>query len=240
MKSIFIQDFQGNWGRGRPPLRWQDQVRKDTGLPLATAMRHAQDRLKWAAIAAVGRELVGYSGACKSPAAYVEVRDALGRKQGGILTLPCKRTLRGYKNWIRPKSDEMRIRANLIYEKVSEVLLGFVDLGDPHLNFGILERLMESHEHLLPYLLRLDLQPHQKGHILRNTLLFSEPPSLPSLHLALLHHKQCKLGNRIIYTDILSHLNTALASPNARCSHFLFVCANLLLLGALFAAAHAQ
>ena len=50
IKSVFIQDFQGNRGRGRPPLRWQDQVRKDTGLPLATAMRHAQDRLKWAAI----------------------------------------------------------------------------------------------------------------------------------------------------------------------------------------------
>ena len=50
IKSVFIQDFQGNRGRGRPPLRWQDQVRKDTGLPLATAMRHAEDRLKWAAI----------------------------------------------------------------------------------------------------------------------------------------------------------------------------------------------
>lgn len=39
----------------------------------------------------------------KSPAAYKEFRDALGTKNGGILTLPCKRTLRDYKNWIRPK-----------------------------------------------------------------------------------------------------------------------------------------
>ena len=37
----------------------------------------------------------------KSPSAYKEFRDALGCKQGGILTLPCKRTLRDYKNWIR-------------------------------------------------------------------------------------------------------------------------------------------
>ena len=39
----------------------------------------------------------------KSASAYEELRDALGRKQGGLLTLPCKRTLRDYKNWITPK-----------------------------------------------------------------------------------------------------------------------------------------
>ena len=39
----------------------------------------------------------------KSSSAYEEFRDALSRKNGGILTLPCKKSLRDYKNWIRPK-----------------------------------------------------------------------------------------------------------------------------------------
>lgn len=49
VKTVLIQDFQGNRGRGRPPLRWQDQVRKDTGIPIATAIRQAQNRKKWSA-----------------------------------------------------------------------------------------------------------------------------------------------------------------------------------------------
>ena len=84
----------------------------------------------------------------KSSSAYKEFRDALGRKNGGILTLPCKKSLRDYKNWIRPKCgfnddvilelieitdkyfgvqkytvllfDEMKIRANLVYDKVTD------------------------------------------------------------------------------------------------------------------------
>ena len=107
----------------------------------------------------------------KSPAAYKEFRDALGRKNGGILTLPCKRTHRDYKNWIRPKCgfnddvvleligitdkyfgvqryvvllfDEMKIRANLVYDKNSNELIGFVDLGAPDVNFGVLEEVTE-------------------------------------------------------------------------------------------------
>ncbi|XP_065068883.1 uncharacterized protein LOC135694124 [Rhopilema esculentum] len=118
----------------------------------------------------------------KSPAAYEEVRDALGRKQGGILTLPCKRTLRDYKNWIRPKCgfnedvildlvgitdkyfgvqryvvlllDEMKIRANLVYDKVSDELIGFVDLGDPHLNFGVLEKVDQLATYALMFMVR--------------------------------------------------------------------------------------
>ena len=39
----------------------------------------------------------------KSTSAYKEFQDALGRKNGGILTLPSKRRLRDYKNWVRPK-----------------------------------------------------------------------------------------------------------------------------------------
>ena len=82
----------------------------------------------------------------KSSSVYKEFRDALGRKNGGILALPCKKSLRDYNNWIRPKCgftddvilelieitdkyfgvqkytvllfDEMKIHANLVYYKV--------------------------------------------------------------------------------------------------------------------------
>ena len=39
----------------------------------------------------------------KSSSAYKEWRDALEKKKGRVLTLPCERTLRDYKNWVRPK-----------------------------------------------------------------------------------------------------------------------------------------
>ena len=39
----------------------------------------------------------------KSLSAYKEWRDALGKMKGGVLILPCKRTLRDYKNWVRRK-----------------------------------------------------------------------------------------------------------------------------------------
>ena len=102
----------------------------------------------------------------KSASAYKEFRDALGRKNGGILTLPSKRRLRDYKNWVRPKCgfnedviaeliaiidkyfdvkryivllfDEMKTGANLVYDKAIGELIGFVDLGHPDINFGIL------------------------------------------------------------------------------------------------------
>ena len=38
------QDFPNPRPRGRPPKKWTDQIRKDTGLPLATAERRAADR----------------------------------------------------------------------------------------------------------------------------------------------------------------------------------------------------
>ena len=41
------QDFPNPRPRGRPPKKWTDQIRKDTGLPLATAERRAADREGW-------------------------------------------------------------------------------------------------------------------------------------------------------------------------------------------------
>ena len=82
----------------------------------------------------------------------------------GILRLPSTRTLKDYKNFIKPGTgfrqeivqdlvkmtkeysntqrylvlmfDEMKIKSNLVIDKHSDELIGFVDLGDPDLNFA--------------------------------------------------------------------------------------------------------
>ena len=89
----------------------------------------------------------------KSANAYEELRSS------NILTLPSQRTLRDYRNVIKPQAgfnpeviqqlydttnglagyqryvvisrDEMKIKDNLVYDKSLEELIGFVDLGDP-------------------------------------------------------------------------------------------------------------
>ena len=42
-------EFNARRPRGRPPMRWTDQIRKDTGLPLPTAERRTMDREAWRA-----------------------------------------------------------------------------------------------------------------------------------------------------------------------------------------------
>ena len=89
----------------------------------------------------------------KSPSAYRELRDS------GALILPSERVLRDYKNYFKPKAginkenveslrektssftsvqryvavvmDEMKIQSNLVFDKLSGDLIGFIDLGDP-------------------------------------------------------------------------------------------------------------
>jgi hypothetical protein len=105
----------------------------------------------------------------KSPAAYRELRDS------GALVLPSERVLRDYKNYFKPKAginpeniealrekaasltgtrrytvivmDEMKIQSNLVFDKHSGDLIGFVDLGDPMTNYASLgdEDLMATH-----------------------------------------------------------------------------------------------
>ena len=48
--EAFNGTFTSNRNRGRPPKRWQDQIREDTGLPVATAVKYASDRAKWRGI----------------------------------------------------------------------------------------------------------------------------------------------------------------------------------------------
>ena len=113
----------------------------------------------------------------KSPSAYRELQDS------GALILPSERVLRDYKNYFKPKAgiskdnveslrektsfspvqkyvaiimDEMKIQANLVFDKVSGDLVGFIDLGDPMTNFASLSNEDEDPiaSHTLAFLVR--------------------------------------------------------------------------------------
>ena len=114
--------------------------------------------------------------AAKSPSCYEELR------KSGVLVLPSQRTLRDYRNSIRPKSgfqknvieelksltdmyfdvqryvvllfDEMKIKSNLVFDKITGELIGYVDLGDPDVNFATLEELDKVATHALVLLIR--------------------------------------------------------------------------------------
>ena len=104
-----------------------------------------------------------------SPSAYRELRDS------DALILPSERVLNDYKNYFKPKAginkenvqslqakvssftsiqqyvavviNEMKIQSNLVFDKVSRELIGFIDLGDPMTNFATLtnEDLIATH-----------------------------------------------------------------------------------------------
>ena len=89
-------------------------------------------------------------------------------RKSSVLILPSQRILRDYKNSIRPKRgfnneiilelkeltdsffdiqryvalyfDEMKIQAGLVFDKNTGELIGFVDLGDPDINYAALEK----------------------------------------------------------------------------------------------------
>ena len=56
--------FPGPRPRGRPPKRWEDQIKKDTGLPLRTAEKVAMDRGEWRSCAY--SSVAKLFGVCKS------------------------------------------------------------------------------------------------------------------------------------------------------------------------------
>ena len=106
--------------------------------------------------------------AAKSPSCYEELRNS------GIL--------RDYRNFIRPKRgfhesvlqeltamtdtyfdvqkyivllfDEMMIMSNLVFDKVTGELIGYVDLGDPVINFATLDKADAVATHALVFLVR--------------------------------------------------------------------------------------
>ena len=114
--------------------------------------------------------------AAKSPSAYEELRDSK------ILQLPSKRTPRDYRNAIKPTAgfnkdvinelaiaasnlsghhryltvafDEMKIKESLVFNKNSNELVGYVDIGDPELNYGTFEDTNQLATHAFTYYIR--------------------------------------------------------------------------------------
>ena len=123
----------------------------------------------------------------KSPSTYSDLR--YDSKSGsGILLLPSLRTLRDYKNYIKPTRgfnpavieelatktssfqpmerfvsiifDEMKIQEDLVWDKYSGELIGFVDLGDDiHTNFATLDDVKELATHVLVFLVKSIANP---------------------------------------------------------------------------------
>ena len=119
--------------------------------------------------------------ASKSPAAYEELRYDK-KSNTGVLILPSRRRLRDYKNYIRPERgfnpliidellkkvedfseiekymilvmDEMKIQENLVWDKNSGELIGYVDLGDVDVNYSALQKPNTLASHVLVFLLR--------------------------------------------------------------------------------------
>lgn len=48
----------------------------------------------------------------------------------------------------------MKIQENLIFDKYTGKLIGFVDLGDPDLNYGCFEKVDKVATHILAFYLR--------------------------------------------------------------------------------------
>ena len=114
--------------------------------------------------------------AAKSPSCYEELRNS------GVLVLPSQRRLKDYRNAIKPERgfqrgvidvlkeetnsyfdvqryvillfDEMKVMANLVLDKTTGELIGFTDLGDPDLNFAVIEKVDMIATHALAFLVR--------------------------------------------------------------------------------------
>ena len=112
----------------------------------------------------------------KSASAYRELRDS------GALILPSERVLRDYKNYFKPGAgiikenveelkekaskfseiqkyvavimDEMKIQENLVFDKTSGELIGFIDLGDPLTTFANTDEETPIASHALVFLVR--------------------------------------------------------------------------------------
>ena len=114
--------------------------------------------------------------AAKSSSAYAELRDSK------VLTLPSRRTLRDYRNAIKPAVgfnkavieelsrttcqlsgvqqfvvlgfDEMKVQSKLVFDKYSGKLIGFLDLGDPDVNFATIDNQEDLATHALVFYVR--------------------------------------------------------------------------------------
>ena len=123
--------------------------------------------------------------ASHSPSTYDEIRYD-EQHQSGFLILP-RRRLRDYKNYIRPQQgfnakvinelscvvnnftnqekyvvilmDEMKIQEDLVWDKHTGDLIGYVDLGNTELNCATLKKSDEVASHVLVFLVRSIVNP---------------------------------------------------------------------------------
>ena len=61
---------------------------------------------------------------------------------------------KGYQKYICLAFDEMKIQENLVFDKYTGDLVGFVDLGDPELNFTCFEDVDKIASHVLAFYVR--------------------------------------------------------------------------------------
>lgn len=124
--------------------------------------------------------------AAKSSSAYEDLR--YNEKDGtGVLILPSQRRLRDYRNYIKPQRgfnkgiiqelktkmkhfsdperyvvlllDEMKVQENLVWDKHTGELIGYVDLGDPAVNYATLQKVDNIATHVLVFMLRGIINP---------------------------------------------------------------------------------
>ena len=124
--------------------------------------------------------------AVKSPAFYDDIRYN-ENNQTGFLILPSRRRLRDYKNYIQPQQgfnkgvvnelaekvqhfspqeryiillmDEMKVQEDLVWDKHSGELIGYIDLGDPELNCATMKQGSSIASHILVFLVRCIVNP---------------------------------------------------------------------------------
>lgn len=128
--------------------------------------------------------------AAKSSSAYNDLR--YDPKTGnGILVLPSSRTLRDYRNYIRPTRgfnpaiinalakktadfqsserfvsilfDEMKVQEDLVWDKYTGELIGFVDLGDAEINNATFKNVKQLATHVLVFLVKSIVNPLSSG-----------------------------------------------------------------------------
>lgn len=124
--------------------------------------------------------------AAKSSSAYQDLR--YNQNTGtGFLILPSERRLRDYKNYIRPKRgfnkeiiaelvkkvehfseaekfvvlllDEMKIQENLVWDKHTGELIGYIDLGDLSVNLATFKSVQTVATHVLVFMIRSIVNP---------------------------------------------------------------------------------
>ena len=169
LQSEFSQDVRylmsGNKEKLTPFMKlfWQQQQEAFTKSP--NAIRYHPMIIRFC-----------LSLAAKSASAYEELRNSK------VLTLPSRRTLRDYRNVIAPsigfnpalvqelcqttKSltgiqrfvvlafDEMKVQSKLVFNKNTGDLVGFLDLGDPDINFTAFDDAEELASHALVFYIR--------------------------------------------------------------------------------------